>query len=297
MRHLQSFKYVRAVATTGSIRKAAETLAISASALNRNIQALEADLDIQIFERLTKGVRLTSEGELFLNFAMHQLSGFERVRQQISNMKGLRVGELRLGVSEDFDQGIVQDFLGRFQRENAHVDVTILQLKSQDALYHALDTQEADLALFVNPVLRKGIKILHGTDVQMAAFVPLGLGLGRGEELRLFELQGIRLALPPSTSEVTRRIESAIDKNKIDTMVHYRGPDIPRYLERAFSAVIGISVFATLDRKVLEIPGYKRVHLLRREIGTCNLCLVASENHGISFAAHEFQEIFSEAFQ
>lgn len=297
MKHLQSFKYVRAIAASGSIRKAAETLAISPSALNRHIQTLELDLDIQIFERVTKGVRLTSEGELFLNFAMNQLSGFNRVRQQIANMKGLRVGELRVGISEDFDQSILHDMIAKFQRDHSQIDVTIERLTSQDELYRALDTQSIELALYVNPVLRKGIQILHGADVDIAAFVPLGLGLGKNDELRIFEFQGIRLALPPAHTEVTKRIEAAIDKNRIDTLIHYRGPDMSRFLEHAFSAVIGISVVVNPGPAPIQISGYKRTSLLRREIGTCNFCLVGSDDHGLSFAAHAFQEIFSEAFQ
>ncbi|WP_284374474.1 helix-turn-helix domain-containing protein, partial [Algimonas porphyrae] len=50
MRHLQTFKYVKAIVEAGSIRGAAENLAISPSALNRNIQALEYDLGISVFD-------------------------------------------------------------------------------------------------------------------------------------------------------------------------------------------------------------------------------------------------------
>lgn len=297
MKHLQSFTYVRAIAAVGSIRKAADSLAISPSALNRHIQALELDLDIQIFERVTKGVRLTAEGELFLNFAMSQLAGFKRVRQQISNMKGLRVGELRIGTSMDFDPTILHEMIAKFQRDNSNIDVTIVRLRSQAHLFQALENQDVELALYVNPVLRKGIQILHGIDVKLDAFVPLGLGLGRGDDLRLFELQGIRLALPPEHSEITKRVQSALEKTKIETMIHYRGPDVQRHLEMAFSAVVGVSIFLTSARTPLQISGYKRLVLNERELGTCSFCLVGADDHGLSFAAHSFQEIFSEVFQ
>ena len=48
MRYLQSFRYLKAIVEAGSIRGAAENLAISPSALNRHIQTLEYDIDIQI---------------------------------------------------------------------------------------------------------------------------------------------------------------------------------------------------------------------------------------------------------
>ena len=60
MRHLQTLKLIQDVARAGSIRKAAEDLNITSSALNRRIQAFEAEFGAQIFERLPRGVRLTS---------------------------------------------------------------------------------------------------------------------------------------------------------------------------------------------------------------------------------------------
>src|ERR1700675_1447540 len=61
--------YVDAVARYGSIRKAADTLNIASSALNRQILDLEADLGAPLFERLPRGVRVTSAGEAFLVYA------------------------------------------------------------------------------------------------------------------------------------------------------------------------------------------------------------------------------------
>src|ERR1700730_14113630 len=58
--------YVDAVARYGSIRKAADGLNIASSALNRQILDLEADLGAPLFERLPRGVRMTSAGEGFL---------------------------------------------------------------------------------------------------------------------------------------------------------------------------------------------------------------------------------------
>ena len=58
MKHLMPLRYIEAVARSGSIRKAAETMAITSTALNRRILAMEEDLGVQIFERLPRGVGL-----------------------------------------------------------------------------------------------------------------------------------------------------------------------------------------------------------------------------------------------
>ena len=64
MRNLQIYRYVDTISRTGSIRKAADRLNITSSALNRRILSLEDELGFQIFERIGNGVRLNTAGEL-----------------------------------------------------------------------------------------------------------------------------------------------------------------------------------------------------------------------------------------
>ena len=60
MKHLLPLKYVETVARAGSIRRAADVLNITSTALNRRVLAMEDELGVAIFERLPKGVRLSA---------------------------------------------------------------------------------------------------------------------------------------------------------------------------------------------------------------------------------------------
>ncbi len=55
-------RYVDQVAKSGSIQRAAKELNIAASAVNRQILLLEQELGVTLFERVTRGMRLTSRG-------------------------------------------------------------------------------------------------------------------------------------------------------------------------------------------------------------------------------------------
>ena len=94
MQHLRFLHYVDAVARCGSIRGAAETLHVAASAVNRRIQDLEDELGTPLFERLTRGVRLTAAGELFLGYARRRHADLEQVRSQIEDLRGVRRGRV-----------------------------------------------------------------------------------------------------------------------------------------------------------------------------------------------------------
>ena len=84
MRHLRDFEFIEAVIRAGSIRKAAEDMNITASALNRRINRFEEEFGYEIFERLPRGVRLNPAGELVLHHIRAQRSDFARLQSQVA---------------------------------------------------------------------------------------------------------------------------------------------------------------------------------------------------------------------
>lgn len=77
--NLLHLKYAVEVAKAGSINKAAEALLIAQPNLSRSIKELEADLGVTIFERSSKGMTLTLQGEEFIGYANNILSQIDSV--------------------------------------------------------------------------------------------------------------------------------------------------------------------------------------------------------------------------
>src|ERR1700733_5148237 len=109
MKHLRILDYVDEVARAGSIRKAAERLNVTASAVNRRITDLEDELGAPLFDRRPRGVRLTAAGEVFVHYLRGHNSEVERMKSQIEDLKGLRRGTVRIACS----QALALDFLPR----------------------------------------------------------------------------------------------------------------------------------------------------------------------------------------
>src|ERR1700753_54473 len=100
MRHLRLLSHVVEVARTGSIRKAAEQLHLTPSAMNRRIQDLEAEVGTPLFERRPRGVKLTTAGEMFVRYARSQIADAERMQSQVEDLRGLRRGPVQLACSQ-----------------------------------------------------------------------------------------------------------------------------------------------------------------------------------------------------
>ena len=74
---LQQLRYAVTVAETGSMNEAAKKLFISQPSLSGAVKELEADVNLTIFTRSTKGVHPTTEGEEFLGYARQVLNQVE----------------------------------------------------------------------------------------------------------------------------------------------------------------------------------------------------------------------------
>lgn len=83
--NLLHIKYAVEVAQTGSINQAAEKLLIGAPGLSRAIRELETSLGVRIFERTSKGMLLTADGEIFIDYAKNILKQVDAVEQAFRN--------------------------------------------------------------------------------------------------------------------------------------------------------------------------------------------------------------------
>ena len=72
-------KYAVEIAKLGSINKAAEALLIAQPNLSRAVKELETDLGVSIFDRSSKGMFLTPEGEKFIGYAKKILQQCRRL--------------------------------------------------------------------------------------------------------------------------------------------------------------------------------------------------------------------------
>ncbi|KLD66142.1 LysR family transcriptional regulator [Dyella japonica] len=104
-----------AVVTEGSFARAADRLGVCRSAISRNVQKLEDQLDARLFLRTTRSTSLTREGELFY---ANCHPGVQRITQALEDMRELRAGpprgHLRINASTGFGRQIVAPLLAGF---------------------------------------------------------------------------------------------------------------------------------------------------------------------------------------
>ena len=89
-------RYFYEVARSGSIREASSRLSVTPSSVSRQIQNLEHEVRMPLFERRARGMSLTSAGELYMAYARSVLAELDRLHSDIDDLRGLRRGRVRI---------------------------------------------------------------------------------------------------------------------------------------------------------------------------------------------------------
>jgi DNA-binding transcriptional LysR family regulator len=131
-----------AVAQTGSFTRAAERVHLSQSTVSQHINRLEDLVGKALFERDTRTVRLTRDGESLQNYAVRILDLMTEAMEHLS--APALSGHVRLGLSEDFASTGLTAALASFVRRNPEVELTIAIDMSGD-LFRQLDDGRHDI--------------------------------------------------------------------------------------------------------------------------------------------------------
>jgi LysR family cyn operon transcriptional activator len=120
LRHLRTFV---AIAEAGGVARAASRLNITQPTASRQIHALEAELDVPLFDRISRRLQLTSEGEDLLQRSRRLLSEAEALGERARALKSGQTGVLRLGATPQLIESLLVDFLAQYQGRHPGVEV------------------------------------------------------------------------------------------------------------------------------------------------------------------------------
>lgn len=194
MRHLRIMRYVDEVARTGSIRKAADHLNVTASAVNRRIMDLEEELGTDLFERRPRGVRLTAAGEVFVDYLRRQDGDLERMKSQIEDLKGMRRGTVRIACSQALALDFLPRKIGEFRKRHPLVSFDVKVLDHERAI-SALATYEVDLVLVFRPPFLANFQPLMTLEQRLVAVMAADHPLAGKRTVRLRDCAAYPVAL------------------------------------------------------------------------------------------------------
>jgi len=208
VRHLKALEFIDTVARVGSIRKAAEQLAITSTALNRRVLAIEEELGVPIFERLPGGVRLSTAGELFLQYARDQLADAARLRSRIADLSGERRGHVNIAGGQACLQNFLPALIAEYRRD--HPDVTFsLRTCDRFGAELALSEYRADIVVLHEAEWSPSLRIVAEQAQRIHLLCHESHPLASHSVVRLRDCLQYPVALPTQSNGVRLLLERA----------------------------------------------------------------------------------------
>lgn len=153
-----------AVAEEGSFTLAARVLRIAQPSLSQQVQALERDLGAGLFERTSRGLRLTPAGREFLPEARAILAAAQRARLAVRQTEQLEGGELEIATVRSLAVGVLPQLIGRFRSDHPGVRIWLREFAHRDTLNDAVLAGLSDIAVGPRPGVWSGPLIALGWE-------------------------------------------------------------------------------------------------------------------------------------
>ena len=155
-RNLNLYRIFYTVAMYGNISHAAQALFISQPAVSKAVAKLEDEMGTALLSRYSRGVTLTSEGELLYT---HLTTAFDEIalaEERLRTLGTLGVGRIAIGASATLCKYLLLPYLKGFVDAHPHVRVTI----ESQSTYHTLkllEERKIDVGLVVKPASAKNL--------------------------------------------------------------------------------------------------------------------------------------------
>ena len=205
---LEYYKVFYNVAKLGSISAAANSLFISQPAVSQAIKHLETELDARLFNRTSKGVRLTPEGEALYNMISQGYDYFLRAENMFRDIHALQAGEIRIGASDMTLQYYLLPYLESFHSKYPNVKIRVTNGPTPETV-KALRAGEIDFGIVTTPVISdKWMTVTPVRKIQdcfVAGIKFIGL---KGKTLSLAELAKYPLTMLEKKTSSRRYIDN-----------------------------------------------------------------------------------------
>ncbi|MEX0529160.1 LysR family hpxDE operon transcriptional regulator HpxR [Raoultella terrigena] len=197
--------YFAAVARCGSLRRAAEKLHISASAINRQILQAEEEFGTPLFERLPEGLRMTTAGELLYDNLLRWQKEFQLTRQQFDELQGLKRGSVSIGMVQALAEGSFAAALADIITGWQWLELN-LRVADSHAVSEKVRQADVDFGLILDPEGQAGLSVLAFVELEMGVVMRPDCALAQAAALSLGDLSHLRHIVPGAPLIVHDRV-------------------------------------------------------------------------------------------
>lgn len=169
--------------------RAAERLHIAQPPLTKQIHQLERDLGVQLFERHSRGVRLTHAGQAFIEPARKVLEAADHASAAAQRASDGETGTVTIGFSGALGGAILPRIIRTVHEHHPNIEVHIRRQSYSSIVLDRVVDGDLDLGIMILPVQRAGISTLPILEHTLMAVVPKGHRLASEDDVSFESLR------------------------------------------------------------------------------------------------------------
>ncbi|MFM0591601.1 MULTISPECIES: LysR family transcriptional regulator [Paraburkholderia] len=169
----QTFRCFDEVVRRGSIRKAAESLHLTAAAVHQQILNLEEQVGSPLFDRLPRGMQLTTAGEIIIAAVRRGQRDFDNAMTQVEDLRSLRRGHINLAVSPSSAEQLVPDAIMAAMQSYPGVTYSV-RSGNGESILKWVETGEADIGYGLRRKPPPGVVEVRAFSQHLGLVAPLG---------------------------------------------------------------------------------------------------------------------------
>jgi DNA-binding transcriptional LysR family regulator len=141
-------------------------LNVAASAVSRQIILLEQQLNLSLFERRGRRLKLSSAGEILLDGLKSAMQGHEATLDHLSALRGLKRGRIRIATVESISVSALPDLLAQFVTDHPGIEV-VVTVAGSDTVTDLVRGHDADIGFTFNPATVEGLDVRLIKEMQV----------------------------------------------------------------------------------------------------------------------------------
>ncbi|MCR8644379.1 LysR family transcriptional regulator [Paenibacillus sp. N1-5-1-14] len=197
--------------------EAAEQLYCSQPAVSMQIQSLEQDLGVPLFDRIGKKLYLTRQGELFKPYAEQIVNVLQSAREHIGQLENLSYGTLSFGASNFVGVYLLPAVLGDFSRTYPGIKIN-MNITSSRQLMNMLETNKVEFLIVSDqlPVDETKFQTSNFYDDELVLIVQANHPLAKKKNCKPEDLLPEKIILKPKKSATRVYLEGKFKENGIE---------------------------------------------------------------------------------
>ena len=216
---LDQLRILKAIAVEGSFKRAADSLYVSQPAVSLQVQNLERQLDVPLFDRGGRRAQLTEAGHLLLSYGEKILSLCQETCRAIEDLQNLQGGTLIVGASQTTGTYLLPRMIGMFRQKYPDVAVQ-LHVHSTRRTAWSVANGQVDLATIGGEIpgeLGESLEILPYAEDELALILPVFHPFAKLESIQKEDLYKLQFIALDSQSTIRKVIDQVLARYEIDT--------------------------------------------------------------------------------